>query len=368
MRNKPWDLFMVHLLGTDRIQHEFWHLLDPAHPLHDALERQRYGNVILDFFRRVDAAVGRLLDALDEATIVLVMSDHGFGPVKKFININTWLLEQGLLRLKRTPVTGLRALLFRVGLNYATAAKWILKLGLGRRAKAAGRAQREHLQRRLFLSMDDVDWSRSKVYSMGNFGQLFVNLKGREPQGIVEPGAEYEELLTELRRRLRALADPNTGEPVVEQVFPRDELFDGPYAEQAADLVFLTQGMNYKAMGLSDFSSSRVFDAVYGTTGHHRMNGAMIWHGPGAVKGGERYEGARIHDLAPTILYTMGMPIPVEMDGRPLVEVFTPGFREQHRLVFAEAGERSDRDGESDYSAQEEAELRDTLRALGYVT
>jgi len=197
---------------------------------------------------------------------------------------------------------------------------------------------------------------------MGNFGQLYVNLKGREPQGIVPPGTEYEEVLEDLTCRLQALADPETGEPVIEQVIRRDELYDGPYAEQSADLVFLTKGMNYKAMGLSDFSSPRVFDPVYGTTGHHRMNGIMIWHGPGVVTEGKRFEGARIFDLAPTLLYFMGQPIPKTMDGRVLLDLFTPEFCQQHPVQYHWTRE------DSVYSDQEQSDMREMMRALGYVT
>ncbi len=368
MREKPWDFFMLHLLGTDRIQHEFWHLIDTAHPQHDHAERERLGNVILDFYKAIDARLGLLLEALDDEVVVLIMSDHGFGPVYRFLNVNTWLLAEGLLRLKRNPKTWLRSLAFRLGLNYATVANWILRLGLGRRAIAAGRARREEFQRRFFLSLDDVDWTRSRVYSMGNFGQLFVNMRGREPEGIVEPGQEYEAVWADLAQRLSHLRDPDSGEPVVEQIFRREDLFHGPYAEHAPDLVFLTREMNYKAMGLSDFSSPRVFDPVYGTTGHHRMNGVMIWHGPGVIKEGEQLQGASIHDLAPTILHLMGLPIPLNMDGRVLTELFTPEFLEKEEVQYSQADDSLRREDDTAYSDEEEAGMREVLRGLGYVT
>ena len=368
MQKEPWDLFMVHLLGTDRMQHEFWHLLDPSHPQHDPAERQQYGNVILDFFKQVDASVGRLVETLDDDVVILVMSDHGFGPVRRFVNFNTWLLQQGLMRLKSDPKSALRHLLYRLGINYNTAAHWVLKLGFGRQAMELGRQRREELQRRLFLSLDDVDWARTKVYSVGNFGQMYVNLQGREPQGCVSPGAEYEALLDDLERRLRALTDPDTGRPVIAEVFRRAELYEGPYAEASADLMFLTRDMEYKAMGLSDFSSRRVFDPVYGTTGHHRMDGLMIWHGAGVVRQGQAFERARICDLAPTILYMMGQPVPVEMDGRVLFDLLTPEFRQSHEVTYARAHERQTSSNGPVYSDQEQAEMRDMLQALGYVT
>jgi predicted AlkP superfamily phosphohydrolase/phosphomutase len=358
---------MVHLLGTDRIQHEFWHLMDPSHPQHDPEERERLGDVVLDFFRRMDSAVGRLVDALDEDVVIVVMSDHGFGPVRRFINLNTWLLQQGQLRLKRNPRTWVRTLLYRLGINYHTAAQWILRLGLGRQAMELGRQRREELQRRIFLSLDDVDWHRSQVYSVGNFGQLYVNLKGREPDGCVSPGAEYEAVLNDLTRRLQTLVDPETGEPVIGDIYRRDEVYDGAHAAKAADLMFLTRDMQYKAMGLSDFSSQRVFDPVYGTTGHHRMNGLMIWHGSGVVREGVSLAGARIYDLAPTILYLMGQPVPQQMDGRVLLDLFTPEFRQAHAVAYAESTPGTAA-SPAVYTEQEMGEMRDLLQALGYVT
>jgi predicted AlkP superfamily phosphohydrolase/phosphomutase len=368
LAHKPWDFFMVHVLGTDRIQHEFWHVLDRNHPQHDPAERARLGNVVLDFYKQVDAAIDRLLRALDDDTVVIIMSDHGFGPVRKFINFNTWLLNQGLLCLKPSLGTRLRHFLFRLGFNYSVLGHWVLRFGLGRRAKEMGRARREDWQRRIFLSLTDVDWGHTSVYSMGNFGQLYVNLKGREPQGIVSDGAEYEELLDKLTLQLQTLVDPESNQPVISQVFRRHQVYDGPYAENAPDLIFFTEKMEYKAMGLSDFSSPHVIEPIYGTTGHHRMNGVLICYGPGIVRRGKRLEGARIHDLAPTILYLMQQPIPREMDGQVLLELFTPEFREEHTWVSAQDAPLTDDKDEAVYTEEEEAQIMDLLRSLGYVT
>jgi predicted AlkP superfamily phosphohydrolase/phosphomutase len=368
LENKAWDVCMLHFLGTDCVQHEFWHTLDPAHPYHDPAEVERLGNVVEDFFKKVDASIGRLLEAVDQETAVMVMSDHGFGPVYKFINFNTWLLKEGLLRLKNTPGTRLRYLLFQMGFNYNVLGHWVLKLGLGKQAKQLGRAKREDWQRRVFLSLNDVDWSRSKVYSMGNFGQLYVNLKGREPCGIVSPGEEYEALIEDLSRRLQALQDPSTHEPVIEQVMRREQVYAGPYASRSPDLMFFTRHMQYKAMGLSDFSSNRVFDPVFGTSGHHRMQGILICYGPGRFRQGAETEGARIQDLAPTILYLLGQAIPLEMDGQVLFGLFTDEFREHHPPVYAEGGAAGKQEEAMELTEQEKAQLESMLRALGYVT
>jgi hypothetical protein len=126
--------------------------------------------------------------------------------------------------------------------------------------------------------------------------------------------------------------------------------------------------MEYKAMGLSDFSSPRVFEPVYGTTGHHRMDGILICHGPGIVREGARVEDARIEDLAPTILYLMGQPIPPEMDGRVLLDLFTPEFRHAHTVISADDDDGDTDSPDSTYTQDDEALLTEMLRGLGYVT
>jgi predicted AlkP superfamily phosphohydrolase/phosphomutase len=367
MSHKEWDFFMVHFLGTDRIQHEFWHMLDPNHPDHDPSEVERLGNVVQDFFVRIDTAIGRLLAALDHETVVILMSDHGFGPVYKFINFNTWLFKQGLLKLKNTPDTLFRYFLFKIGFNYTVLGNWILKLGFGKQTVRLGRAKREDWQRRIFLSLKDIDWSKSKVYSIGNFGQLYVNLKGREPEGIVSPGIEYEAVLNDLTQRLKNFRDPDNGQPVIEKIMRREEVYQGPYLDRAPDLMFYTKDMEYKAMGLSDFSSNKIFEPVFGTRGHHRMNGMLICYGPGVFKNNVTINNARIYDLAPTILYLMNQQVPTTMDGKVLLDIFTDEFREKRSIQYSNsipAGTDQDHDA---LTENEEAILSDLLRSLGYV-
>lgn len=367
LTHKKWDFFMVHFYGTDRVQHEFWHMLDPNHPDHNPKEIKRLGNVVEDFFIKVDAEVGKMLKLLDDETIIIVMSDHGFGPIYKFINFNTWLLQQGLLCLKNTPGTFLRHKLLQLGFNYNVLGNWVLKFGLGKQSVRMGRAKREDWQRKIFLSLNDVDWSKSKVYSIGNFGQLFVNLKGREPLGIVSQGDEYEEVIEDLIHRLSAMVDPENGEPVIERIMRRDEIFKGYYVDRAPDLVFYTKNMQYKAMGLSDFSSNKVFEPVFGARGHHRMNGILICKKTGIVRENTQIENARIIDLAPTILYLLGQKIPLEMDGKILFDMFTDDFREKYLVHYQENKPSGGNREQNGLSEQEEAILADVLRSLGYV-
>lgn len=366
MRAKEWDLFMVHYYGPDRMTHEFWHLLDPSHPQHDPQEYEKFGNVVLSFFEKLDADLGRLIWQLDEDVVLILMSDHGMGKVAKFINVNSWLLAEGFMSLKEDLATRCRYGLFRLGLNYSSLGRLVLRLGLGKRAVQMGRGRRQELQEKVFCSLRDVDWSRTKAYSMGNYGQILVNVKGREPQGCVNPGAEYEEVLDDLTEKLYGLVDPESGERIIEKVFRREEVYCGKYVERAPDLMFLTKDMEYKALGLSDFNSPRVVEPVFGCTGNHRMNGIVALRGKGIIREEAELEGAAIQDLAPTILYILGVPIPREMDGVVLKEALMPDFWREHRVEFADPVEGTARPEGGGYSAEEEEELARMLRGLGY--
>jgi predicted AlkP superfamily phosphohydrolase/phosphomutase len=367
MRAREWDFFMVHFYGPDRMTHEFWHLMDPSHPQHDPQEYARYGNVVLAFFEELDASLGRLMDELNEEDVLVLMSDHGMGRVTKFLNVNSWLLREGFLAVKGALPSRLRYALFRLGFNYYSLGKLVLRMGLGRRAVQMGRGRRQELQEKVFFSFRDVDWSRSRAYSMGNYGQIYVNLQGREPQGNVEPGQEYEEVLAELTQKLRDLVDDESGEAVVERVLRAQDIYRGQYVGHAPDLMFLTRDMEYKALGLSDFSSPQVLEPVYGCTGNHRMDGILALRGLGVVREGAAIEGARIEDLTPTILHLLGVPVPRDMDGRVLQRVLTPDFAQGHPVEYGEGEEPAGGLEGRDYSPEEEEELTRTLRGLGYV-
>lgn len=365
MENKPWDFFMLHLLSTDVMQHGFWHYTDPSHPEHNPELGERYGNPILDIWKQADKRLGQILDRLPLDVYVMVMSDHGFGPVVKYINFNVWLMRAGFLHLKRNMWSQLRYLAFRLGYNYALAFKVGSRTGLVRQMIKLGRSSQENLQRKAFLSLDDVDWSRTQVYSAGNFGQMYVNLKGREPQGCVSPGEEYDLVLQRLEDELRAMRDPETDEPVIGEIWRGSELFQGKYANRAPDLFFFTRDMKYKAMGLTDFGSNNVFDELYGTHAHHHMNGLFILRGLG-VRQGEQVEGARLIDLAPTIYALMGVPIPRDVDGKVLHQAFAPGT-EVVPVYENGPAEFLEPDFEQAYSPEDEALVMEQLRNLGYV-
>jgi len=365
LENKDWDFFFLLFWSTDMLQHETWCLLDESHPQYDPEAAERYGGLVVAFHRRLDEAVGRLVDKVGSEDLVVIMSDHGFGPVHSFFLVNNWLREIGLLKLRRRPLTQLKYGLFKLGFTPLGVFRLVKALRLGFLRRRFRFQRGGGLMKRLFLSFADVDWARTKAFAVGSFGQIYINLKGKRPQGIVGPGEEYEKLREEIATRAQEIRDPRTGERVVERVYRREEIYSGPLLEKAPDLVLQSRNWEYMAFGHADFGASHVVEPIFGMSGHHRPDGIVVLTGEG-IAGGVKLEGANIIDLAPTILYTMGVPIPSDMDGRVLTEAFDPEFRSRVEVQYSD--ELSQRPtGEGEYSADDEEEIRERLRGLGYV-
>jgi len=372
MRHKPWDLFAFVFKTTDTVQHEVWHLLDPTHPRHDAAQAAEFGPAILRYYQEIDALVGRILAEAPPETFVVLMSDHGGGAFHKFFHVNNWLAAQGLLHFKRTPWSLVKRALFRAGVTPVNALRLVNLLRLGRLRKNVKRGRGRGLLRRLFLSFDDVDWARTRAFAVGNFGQIYINVKGERPQGIVAPGEEYERLRDRIIAAALALRDPQTGEAVIRAAYKREEIYQGPRLRQAPDIILHTDRAKYVSFGHADFGSNRLIEPSIGQTGHHQMEGIVLLHGPG-IAPGTVLQGANIMDIAPTVLYALDLPIPAIMDGRPLTAAFTPAYLAAHPvqrfsspLMEKGAGEGA-ADGREDYTAEEHDQVMDRLRDLGYV-
>jgi predicted AlkP superfamily phosphohydrolase/phosphomutase len=215
-----------------------------------------------------------------------------------------------------------------------------------------------------FLSFNDVDWTRTVAFSKGNYGQIYVNLKGREPNGVVEQ-KDYDSVCEEIVERLRALKDPETAEPWAGQVFRREQIYEGPRVADAPDIAFLPRDMRYLPLGNADFTSNKFIVDAFGISGCHRMHGVMIAKGAG-VEPGLRAEVARIVDVAPTMLYLCGQALPVDMDGRVLSQIISKEFLAANAVRFTDGGQDQP-PGEVEYSAEENAEIIESLKNLGYI-
>ncbi len=260
----------------DRVQHMFWRFRDPGHPLHEA--DPAMARVVEDQYRRSDVMVGHALEFAADETLVIALSDHGFGPYRRAVHLNTWLLEKGLLHLK----PGLEA------------------------GESAGDMLR------------GVDWSRTRAYSLG-LGGIYLNLRGREAEGIVDE-ADADRLKAEIARGLRGLPDPLDGSAAIRGVKPREEVYSGPFVGEAPDLlVHFSKGFRASSSTSMGGVAGLVFeDNRKKWSGDHIVDPALV---PGVLFLNRpfRSEGARLEDLAPTILEALGVPKGPAMEGSSLI-------------------------------------------------
>lgn len=365
LREKPWDLFVYVMETTDNLQHEIWHLVDPTHPMHDPETAARVLPDILDYYETVDRLLGEMLALTPPDALTIVLSDHGFGPFHKFFHINNWLAANGWLAFKRNPVSLLKRTAFRLGVTPINALKWLTALGLSDMRKNVKRGRGGKTLRRFFLSFNDVDWARTKAFSVGNFGQVYLNVKGQRPQGAVDP-AHYEAVRDAIIAAAKELRDPEDGSQVVPVVYRREEVFHGISEARLPDLVLHTDRAKYVSFGHADFGSNRVIEPSTGQTGHHHMEGVVGLRGPG-VRPGAKLEGASLLDPAPTILHYLGLPVPGYMDGRVLTDAFTDEFNAANPVQYSDIDPGEGVGSDSVYSDDEEELVMQKLRDLGYV-
>jgi predicted AlkP superfamily phosphohydrolase/phosphomutase len=303
-------------------------------------------------------------------TTLLLISDHGFGPIEWYVNFNVWLLGRGDIALQNSFYVKQKKWCYDRGVTPEWFYNLMVKLGLAEQRVGRFRGKQtgglERLAESAFLSKRHIDWSKTKAYSQGNFGQIFVNQKGRQPQGCVEP-EDVRALLDDLKAGLMAIPHPETGEPLVEKVLEREDLYDGPHAHLAPDLTVVLRDWRYRTIGLHDFTTNKLISPSFGPTGDHRMEGVLIASGAG-VRQGATLEPANLLDIAPTVLHLLGVPVPGDMDGRVLSELFDPTIVPQVGNSEGSNGEHlAPEPVEAAYTEEEDAEIQQRLADLGYI-
>lgn len=264
--------------ATDRIQHTFWRYREDGRPAMRDKASQKHIEAIEDLYRRMDDLVGRLRAKLDDDTVLIVMSDHGFKPFNVGVQLNSWLYKNGYLSLKP-------------GVS-SSDADWFA----------------------------DVDWSRTRAYAFGLAG-IYINLKEREAQGIVEPGDEYQRLKAELVEKLSGLEDPATGKTAIVDAFDTEQIYRGPYKSNAPDLLV---GYNIGYRASWDSVTGKVGGEVFqpnekAWSGDHCIDPRLV---PGVFFCNRSIDNANPHisDIGPTVLDLFGVEVPPFMDGKPLLE------------------------------------------------
>jgi predicted AlkP superfamily phosphohydrolase/phosphomutase len=301
LENADWDYFQFVNIGLDRVHHGFWKHLDPQHVQHEPDSPWR--DVIPDYYLHLDEEIGRILELLTEDTVLLVVSDHGARPLDGGFCVNEWLVREGLLVLRSQPTE----------------------------VTPFGRL--------------DVDWSRTRVWSEGGYyARMFFNVKGREPEGVIEP-TDYEPFREEIKAMLEATADEQ-GRPLGTLVFKPEEVYR-EVNNVAPDLIAHFGGLAWRSIGGVGYGRLHVQENDTGPDDcNHAQFGAFILAANGLPLSGA-VEGAHLLDIAPTLLGLAGHDVPAGMQGRSLVGAVRSG---------------------PEVSAKAEAIIRERLSGLGYIS
>jgi len=276
MKNKPWDFFMMVEMGVDRLHHGFWKYCDPGHPKFEP--GNPFANVFREYYEAVDDRVGELLQLAGGDTAVLVVSDHGAKAMQGGVCINQWLAGQGYLKFKE-----------RGG------------------GDAGGPAA---------FDPSRVEWAKTKAWAAGGYyGRIFVNVEGREPEGIV-PAGQYEPFREELARRIEAMPGPS-GQPLGNIALKPQDIYR-QVKGIPPDLIVYFGDLGWRAIG--SVGHPGIFTSENDTgpdDANHDYDGIFIMD-DGCGRGGEQLHKLRIGDVAPTVLALMGVEPPEGMQGRPV--------------------------------------------------
>ncbi len=365
MNTRPWDVFMVVYGSTDHVQHVFWRqMMDKASGVVSE-DVERFGGIIAHTYRKVDEAVGELVASCPEDTVVVIMSDHGGGELKRVINLNNWLSDEGLLSYRKKQIK-----------------KTLLEGGKTLTKKCLSKGSRDWIKSRMPGLKDrteslayfaGIDWGGTRAYSWGMYGNISVNLQGREADGTVR-AEDYEKVRGEISERILRLKSPEGDENLVEKVWKREELYSGPLLEAAPDIIigwrdyaYYTQGNLKRGDGSIFLDKLSIDSSDFEHTGTHRLNGTLMLRGSGIIREGLTLTGAGLADIAPTILHIMGQPVPDNMDGEVLTEVFTGEFLAANRPVAAAAAEAFESGDKVGYTEDDKKEMEEKLKGLGYL-
>lgn len=282
--NEPWDYFMWVEMGVDRIHHGMWSFMDPGHRRYEV--GNKYENAIKEYYQLIDAQMARMLEKIDDNTMVLVVSDHGGKKMDGGICINEWLWRNGYLALKDDPPEDMF----------------------------------DENGRRLLtpFAKVEIDWEKTIAWGQGGYyGRVFLNVEGREPQGVIKR-EDYERVRNELIERFKAIPDPD-GNDIGTQVYKPQEIYR-KVRNIAPDLIVYWGDLNWRSVGSFGHGSIYTFENDTGPDdANHASNGMFILYDPRQPEANREIKGRQLMDVAPTILELMGVPVPGDMQGKRLL-------------------------------------------------
>jgi predicted AlkP superfamily phosphohydrolase/phosphomutase len=277
LKTRPWDFFMMVEMGTDRIHHGFWQFMDAQHVLY-AGDNNPFRNAIHEYYKYVDCLLGELLEFADANTRVLIVSDHGAKRMDGAIALNEWLVQKGYMVLKRYPTVPTR------------------------------------------FDQLEIDWSKTKAWGEGGYyGRIFLNVQGREPQGVVS-SSQYNALRRQLKEELEALGDAD-GRTIGTRVVLSEEVYKQT-RNIAPDLSIFFGDLYWRSSGMVGEGRIHSKENDTGPDGaNHNWDGVFLMaEGKDLARSASRaappVEGLRLYDIAPTILEAFKIaPLPL-MQGK----------------------------------------------------
>ncbi|MBX3014543.1 MAG: alkaline phosphatase family protein [Caldilineaceae bacterium] len=346
------DVAMLVFELPDRLQHVLWNYIAALpEPVDGSPHAQAVRDLLLAAYRKVDEEIGAILALETAAPYTFVLSDHGFGPLSTNLYLNDWLQQQGLLAYNQGRVSGWQ-ILRRIGKHFK---RWIPGALIARGLQSVP-------------LWKTIDWQKTQAYAglPTEYG-IFLNVAGREPLGQVQTAA-YEPLREQLIQRLQALHDPLNGKPIFKAVYRREEVYQGPFVDQAPDIIFELHS-GYRLSELTSPVAGRFCEPnPQASLGWHEAEGVFAMAGPG-MAADVALVSAHIQDVMPTILYALGLPIPSDLDGKVLVDGFLPDRLAAQPIAIQEAElalPRSEK--ETTYSSAEVDQVAKRLRDLGYLS
>lgn len=318
-----WDLAILTLNALGKAQHDFW------------LDNEK----IEALYRQIDSFLNRIFKSIDEETYFIIVSHHGFKSVTKKFFVNEWLWERGLLKkaitINQSRLTDVNDIIFNhVDQNSNLLTQFFAKTGITKDhirsfipefiTESFKRFVPWSIKKYFPREYLDIDWSKTRAYFVSaNVQGININLKGREPQGIVREGAEYERLRDRIIAELYRLKDPYTLEDVVDEIYRREDVFKGDYVKSAPDIVFVPHHYDYYPDPNKRTCRLVIGAAIddYPVYSYHEPRGIFFISGPD-IKRGNQIANIDIYDVAPTVLHLFDISKPADMDGRVLNSIF----------------------------------------------
>ncbi|MFC4989646.1 alkaline phosphatase family protein [Saliphagus infecundisoli] len=355
------DFSMTVYDGSDRIQHFFWKYFDESHPRYDP--NSPLAGAIEEYYATVDRGIGQLIDTVGDDCDIVVLSDHGFGPLSYDIYIDEWLEEEGFMsRQARESTT--KAVNDILAITLRTAWSPVNQVGLDNMVKSIlpsswfqfGSSLQDE-------SHHNIVWEETQAFFTTLSGQaLYINLEDQFSSGSVSHN-QYNDVIEEIRSSLLSMRHPETGEELVKEVIRSDEEFDGWRLDDAPDLIVRTAPEFTMKDGYSDSLVQLSTQNTHDRSGDHRTDGILLASGPSFKTGS--VERASVLDIAPTLLYLQGSAIPSVMDGSVLTDLFSAMPKERNLVKTDDYGQS--KTGGRQWNAEEEAELEERLSDMGYL-